>query len=389
MSSLLIVWVFLCSVFVSVPGVYYLYMKRAGSRPWNLKIDKSYTPLTTILIPTYNEERSIRLKLENLWKVKFSKEKIQVILVDDCSRDKTLEEVYNFLNYHSALDITVLSRTERSGKSKALNLALKYAKGDIIIVSDADCFWSPDILLKALPYLSDPSVGAVTGLEVLLNPRQSWVTRTEVAYNDSVHEIRTGESKIHSTIFFQGGFGAYRRAVLDEFDHEADDSGTALNIVQKGFRTLLIPEAIYFTTFPSGWKGKIIVKARRASQLIKIWVKCLKLALKGQLALPKRTSLPEAFLYVFNPIIFLLLMGITLLLPLEQPVLFWVFPIILLPILLLEKSRTLFIEVIQDNCILLGALFLFILSKKSAIWKTAEQCRSCLTRDVLERKGLI
>jgi len=67
MNPLLIVWIFLCSVFVGVPGVYYLYMKRNASRPWNLKIDKDYAPLITILIPAHNEEKSIRLKLENLW----------------------------------------------------------------------------------------------------------------------------------------------------------------------------------------------------------------------------------------------------------------------------------------------------------------------------------
>ena len=159
-----------------------------------------------------------------------------------------------------------------------------------------------NILVKGLPYLSDPSVGAIAGLEMLLNPNDSWVTNSEVFYNNSVHRVRVGESKIHSTIFFQGGFGAYKRALLKEFDIENDDSGTALEIVQKGFRTLLIPEAIYYTAFPRTWRGKFITKIRRALQLIKIWIRCLKLLLNGKLALPKKIVIPEIFLYIFNPV---------------------------------------------------------------------------------------
>lgn len=389
MSLTIVVLVFLWSVFVGVPGVYYLYMKHVASRPWNLEINRDYAPSITILIPTYNEEKSIKLKLKNLSKVKYPREKIQVILVDDCSTDKTLEEAYNFLNLHSGLDIKILEKTERSGKSRGLNLALRYATGEVIVVSDSDCFWSPDILVKALPYLSDPSVGAVTGVEELLNPKQSWVTRTEVAYNNSVHEIRTGESKIHSTIFFQGGFGGYRRDILDEFDCEADDSGTALQVVQKGARALLIPEATYFTTSPSAWKDKILIKMRRAGQLVRIWFKCLGLLLKGQLVLPKRIFLPEMFLYILNPIIFILLIGTTLFLLLENLFALLLFSAGLLSILLKRKSRILLVEFMQDNCVLLVALFAFFSNRRFAIWKTVGSSRYSLSADVLEREGLI
>lgn len=389
MSLIVIIWVFLFFVFLGVPSVYYLYMKHVASWPWKLRMDKDYAPLITILIPVHNEEKLIRLKLENLWKVKYPKEKIQVILVNDCSTDKTLEEVSDFLNCHPSSNIKILNITERGGKSKALNQALKYASGDIIVVSDADCFLSSDILVKALPYLTDSSVGAVTGLEVLLNPGQSWVTQTEITYNKIVHTIRIGESKTHSTIFFQGGFGAYKRAFLNEFDSEADDSGTALNIVQRKARTLLIPEAIYFTTFSSVWKGKIITKVRRASQFIRLWFKCLKLLSKGELALPKKIFLPEAFLYVFNPIIFISLTVTTLFFILEYPVLFVVFSMILLATLLIEKSRILFIEIIQDNCILLSALFASLLNYRFAFWKSVEISRSSLTKDMLERESLV
>jgi cellulose synthase/poly-beta-1,6-N-acetylglucosamine synthase-like glycosyltransferase len=278
---------------------------------------------------------------------------------------------------------------QRVGKSKALNNALKYSTGEIIIVSDADCFWPSDILERALPYLSDPSVGAITGIETLLNPSTSWVNQTEVAYNTTVHQIRIGESKTQSTIFFQGGFGAYKRALLNEFDSLTDDSGTALNIVQKKSRTLLIPDAVYFTTFPSIWKSKITIKIRRASQLIRIWVKCLKLLFQGELALSKKICLPEIFLYIFNPLIFLLFIGVSFVLLLEHPILSVIFSIILFPIIIIKKSRTFFVEFVQDNFILLIAFFTLISNKNFFAWKSVEESRSSLTRDILEEKNLI
>jgi cellulose synthase/poly-beta-1,6-N-acetylglucosamine synthase-like glycosyltransferase len=177
---------------------------------------------------------------------------LQIIVVNDGSTDGTLREVHEFQRFNPNVNIEVLDCSKRRGKTASLNLALNKARGEVIVVSDADCFLSLNVLREALPFLADSSVGAVTGLEVLLNFKDSWVTETEILYNDAVHTIRVGESKVHSTIFFQGGFGAYKRSLLDGgFDVEADDSGTALNIVQKGVRTFLLPEVVYFTTFSS------------------------------------------------------------------------------------------------------------------------------------------
>ena len=388
MSLILLVWSILSLVFVGVPSVYYLYMRHVASQSWKLNMDWSYTPLITILVPAHNEEKSIRFKLENLLKLEYPKERMEIFLINDLSTDKTLQEISNFQNAHPNIPMKVLSNTEHMGKSASLNLALKQATGDVIVVSDADCFWPPDILTKALPYLSDPTVGAITGLETLLNPNQSWVTGTELVYNDLVHTVRVGESKVHSTIFFQGGFGAFKRAVLTGFDNEADDSGTALKIVQKNARTLLVPEAVYFTMFPSTWLGKIATKRRRAWQLARIWIKCLKLLLKGKLVLPKKICLPETFLYIFNPIIFILLAGTTLFLFSNNPFLIVLF-VILLPIVLFKKSRSFFIEVIQDNLILLSVLFASAFNKRFSAWKIVEGSRSQLTRDILKKSGLV
>lgn len=389
MSLILVIWGLLCFIFLGFPSAYYLYMKKRATKPWGLNIDETYKPSVSILVPLRNEEKTVRFKLENLYKVKYPAEKVQIILVNDASTDKTLDEISEFLKSDHGLDIKVLNGTECAGKSNSLNFALKHATGDIIIVSDADCFWPPDILTKALPYLSDSNVGAIAGRESLLNPKQSWVTKSELFYNNSVHTIRRGESKVHSTIFFQGGFAAYKRAFLDEFDRETDDSGTALNIVQENGRTLIIPEAFFYTVFPITWKNKIIVKMRRANQLQRIWIKCLKLLLKGRLILPKRIAIPEIFLHIFNPMVFVALMLATVFLFVEQPVTLLGFLLILLPISLVSKTRIPFIEMVQNNCILLAAMVTNTTKRRIKIWRTVAESRSLLNENLLKEKHLI
>jgi len=342
------------------------------------------------MIPTHNEEKTIGFKLENLSTVAYRKEKMQVILVDDASTDNTIKEALKFLNQHPEMNVEILNEAERRGKSGVLNLALKRAKHDIVVMSDADAFWVQNILTETLPYLADPAVGAVIGRQKVLNSNQSWVTQIEEDYLNLTFEvIRLGESKIHSTIIFHGLFGAYKRSVLKEFNHETDDSGTALDIVQKGARTILIPEATCFDMSPITWKSLVSTKLRRASQLVQIYAKCLKLLTKNQLHLPKRIAVPEIFLYLFNPIVFLLLAATTLILISDFQIYSLIVTLFFLATLLLPKSRGFLFGVIQNNCILLSALVALVLRRKFIAWNTLEESRSLLTRDLLERENLL
>jgi cellulose synthase/poly-beta-1,6-N-acetylglucosamine synthase-like glycosyltransferase len=361
-------------------------MSRNASKKWNLKLGYSKKPTITILVPTYNEEKTINLKLENLFRLKYPKDLIQIILIDSASTDNTVKEAQKFVASHSEMHIKIIQEEKRRGKSHALNLALRHSNGDIIVVSDADCFWPSNILDKAIPYLADPTIGAVAGQEKLLNPNESWVTKTEAIYRDKMFQIQLGEAKLYSTIQFEGGFGAYKRVVLDEFDCEtgSDDSGTALNIVQKKVRTIVVPEATFFTYFPADWKGKFGIKIRRAQQFLRIWLKCLKLLVKKELVLPKKIVLPQTFLFFLGPFIFVALVATTI-------VIMFQFPILVLPLVLVfvvPKSRMYLIEIIQNNLILLFALGSLATKRDYVVWHISKSSRK-VDPDVLKERNLI
>ena len=368
--QILFLWIGLFFIFVGGYGIYFALLRFYANKPWGLRIDENFMPAVTILIPAHNEEEIIELKLENISKVSYPKEKMEVILADDASTDGTLSKVYDFSKRHPELYIKVVKQNPRVGKAKVLNAALPVSTNDIIIVSDADSFLPSDILLKALPYLSDPTIGAITASGAIDKPGQSWVTKGETNYLKTMRLLRLGESKIYSTIRFEGGFCAYKKSTFEKFDCESgsDDSGTALYVVQNKFRTILVPEATFTTNFPSQLKDKIRAKTRRANHLIWLWIKCLKLLLKRRLFLPKRIAIPEIFISIFNPIVFLVLIVVTLVRILLYPFLsiLWIF--VLLAVSTIPTIRSYFIEITLDNLILLYALLLCIRRKKFIAW---------------------
>lgn len=350
--------------------IYFLYVKKCAKKLWGLKIDYNFEPNISILVPAHNEEDTIELKLENIKNVSYPKEKMEIIVANDASNDDTAGCVKIFAKRNPELNITLINQDSRAGKSETLNKALTISTSPIVIVSDADTSWPSDILQKALPYLSDPRVGAVTGWGIIKNVNESWVAEVENMYLHIINLLRLGESKIHSTIRFEGGFCAYKRSILEGFDCEtgSDDSGTALKIIQKGYRTILIPEAFFYTDFPANFVGKLRVKVRRANQLIGLWFKCLKLLLKGQLLLPKKIAVPEIILFILNPLIFLLLVitGAIVILNSLFPI---GFAVLLITMLLVLFARRMVLEIVVDQLVLLYALITFMFKKRYTAWE--------------------
>jgi cellulose synthase/poly-beta-1,6-N-acetylglucosamine synthase-like glycosyltransferase len=333
-------------------------------------MEEKFEPEISILIPIHNEEANIESKLENLVNVLYPKEKIEIIVADDASNDGSVNRIEGFMQRYPSLNIKLVRQNPRAGKSVALNKALQVSTKPILVVSDADTRWPSDILRKALPYLADPNVGAVTGRGVNVNVVESWVTRAEESYLQLANFIRLGESKIHSTIRFEGGFCAYKRDAFDLFDCEtgSDDSGTALKVVSRGFRAILAPEVVFYTSFPSSFLAKFKVKVRRANQLIGLWVKCLKLLFKGRLSLPKRIAVAEIFLFIFNPIVFLISIASGIALIVTSPFYPLSLAIIFSVLCLLVFARQMFVELFINNVILAGGLVSFLFGRRYIAW---------------------
>jgi len=384
--GMLVLWFMLCFFSFGVLGFSFILMRRVAVKPWRLKADRNYMPKVSVLVPTYNESDVIGFKLENLNKIDYPKILTQIIVVDSNSEDDTVAVVSDFVKHHPETNIKVLMENERKGKSAALNLALKHCEGDVIIVSDADCFLPPDILRKTLHFLGDSSVGAISGPKILLNSKDSWATKTEEAYLNSMNLMKLGESKIGSTLFFEGGFSAYKRELLEVFDPYntgSDDCGTIVALAEKNFRAIFVPEARFYTTFPTVWKEKVGLKIRRANQIVRVLWRYVDLLIRRRIKGSKRVIVQGFFNYVVGPVMFFALVVTTVFLLLSFPYFALIFLILLVP-----KVRSYLFEVVQNYVVILLSIFSVFFGKKFSMWNQPKD-RMLLREDTLRQYGLI
>lgn len=99
----------------------------------------------SIIIPAYNEGRTIHLILDKIKKVQLTNgiEK-EIIIVNDCSSDNTEEDITKYINSNLDLNIQYLKHEVNKGKGAALHTGIQNASGEFIIIQDADLEYNPE-----------------------------------------------------------------------------------------------------------------------------------------------------------------------------------------------------------------------------------------------------
>ena len=379
-------WLIFGFLSLGVLGFNFVLRRKASRKPWRLRMEEDFGMKTSIIVPTYNESNVIAFKLRNLSIQEYPKELAEIIVVDSKSDDGTVEIVRSFAKEHPEMKIEVLEENERKGKSAALNAALKHCSGDIIVISDADCFWPSDLLHRALPFLSDPGVGAVSGPKILLNAESSGVAKGESRYLDSMNLVKLGESKTGSTLLFEGGFSAYKKEVLDSFDpyHTgSDDCGTVISLVEKNSRAILVSEARFYTTFPNHFVEKLSMKIRRATQLIRVFWKYLFLLLNGRIKNNGNIIAVNILIYLFAPVFFMIFLAITILLFISYP---WLIASAL--IFLVPGIGSYLSEAFQGFLVLFSGIWAVVLRRNFLVWNKPAD-RYLFSEELLAKHNLV
>jgi cellulose synthase/poly-beta-1,6-N-acetylglucosamine synthase-like glycosyltransferase len=198
-------------------------------------------PHVTIIITAYNEERDLRLKLENTLSLEYPAEKLEVIVASDCSTDRTDEIALEFKSH----GVRLHRQNERLGKTAAQNAAVETAVGEIIVFSDATTLYQKDVLRVLVPLFADPSVGCVGGRLIYVDHSDSAVGSGARSYWNYESFLKQQESRIFSLIGVSGCLYAVRRSAYVQMYHEAcSDFLIATKMVEQGLRAVFEPNAV-------------------------------------------------------------------------------------------------------------------------------------------------
>lgn len=232
-----------------------------------------FEPPVTVSIPCYNEEKSIAQTIAQVFAQDYPHWKTEVIVVNDGSRDNTLEEM---LKAQAAFPLLVIVDFERNrGLVYGMAAATLMAHSDFIVFVDSDTFLMPNAVRKVIQGFVDPTVGGISGHTDVENSKVNLLTRMQdVRYYFSYTIMKAAESAFGMVSCLPGCFSAYRRScvlhVLNDWIHSTcfgkignyGDDRSLTNFVLKDYRILYDSEAVATTLAPENWRQYVRQQAR-------------------------------------------------------------------------------------------------------------------------------
>ena len=191
------------------------------------------TVTVSIIIPARNEERMIGRCLQSLAEMSFSRDRFEVILVDNGSTDRTVEVVESF---HDRLNLRVLS--QKGVRISALrNLGAREARGSILAFLDADCLAPMDWLQRIAELAPGDGLGVV-GAHYLLPENSSWVGKTwhryqEAARSGAVSHVPAGDLIMRREDFLR--LNGFDESIQTNEDYELCERVRAAGMAVRAF----------------------------------------------------------------------------------------------------------------------------------------------------------
>jgi len=257
-------------------------------------------PRVTVQLPMYNEMYVAERLLDGVANIDYPKDKLEIQVLDD-STDETVEIARKKTEELQArgFDATYLHRTNRHGfKAGALEAGLKHAKGDYVLVFDADFVPTKNIVHDLIHFFTNPRVGMVQARWGHLNRDYSLLTRVQSMMLDG-HFVIEHIARNRSGRFFNfnGTAGIWRRsAIIDaggwQHDTLTEDMDLSFRAQLRGWEFVYVPTAIAPAEIPcemNSFKGqqfrwakgsaqtarKLIREVLRADIPLKVKIECL------------------------------------------------------------------------------------------------------------------
>ena len=249
----------------------------------------------SFLVPAYNEEDSLENTIKALINLNYPKDKKEIIIINDGSKDKTLEIARRLEKKYK--EIKVLDK-QNSGKADSLNQAIKIAKGELIAVTDADSYPEKESLLRMIGHFDNEKVTAVTS-RVLVKNKNNWLEKFQVLDYSIIAWTRKLLDFVDSVYVTNGPLSIYRKSIAEKiggFDTKnlTEDIEITWHMLSQNYQTRMSYNAIVYTTVPKDIKTWVKQRVRwnlgGLQTVKKYWRSMFKKGAFGYFVIPYVTS---------------------------------------------------------------------------------------------------
>ncbi len=221
---------------------FYVLSYRANNNKNTPFFKDSELPNVSIIIPVWNEGKTIKGTLKSILDSDYPKNKFEIIVVDDGSTDKSFEIAKRFKSKF----VKVFTK-KNGGKGSALNFGIKRAKGEIIFTMDADTVVPSETMKKMVRYFKDKKVMLVSPAILVYEPKTilERVQHIEFLLGLFLRKTFAGLNAIHIT---PGAFSSIRKKFFDKYGgfdvgNITEDLELTLRVQFKGYRVENAPNA--------------------------------------------------------------------------------------------------------------------------------------------------
>lgn len=226
-------------------------------------------PTVTVIVPAYNEGKQVWATLKSLADSDYPKEKVQLLSIDDGSKDDTWKWM---LEAKKQLGdrVVVYQQPKNMGKRHALYRGFNEGKGAVFVTVDSDSIVKKDTLRNLVsPFVTNEKCGAVAGnIKVLNNKKALLPKMLDVSFVLSFEFVRSAESVLNSVLCTPGALAAYRReavfACLPEWINQTfmgqpsdigEDRAMTNMILKQGYHVLFQRNSYAYTNVPEHYTG--------------------------------------------------------------------------------------------------------------------------------------
>jgi cellulose synthase/poly-beta-1,6-N-acetylglucosamine synthase-like glycosyltransferase len=220
-------------------------------------------PSISVLISVYNEEEVIGRKLQSIWDSKYISGDIEILIGSDASTDGTNQILRDLSAKREGLHF--FEFRERQGKANIMNQLVQKARGEILVLTDANVILDEVALFGMVKHYKNPAIGLVDTYMINRGQKKNGISIQESAYISMEVKVKNNESKLWGTMMGPfGGCYSLRKSLYSPVpvNFKVDDFYINMMVLDKGFRSINEMDARVYEDVSNDMKEEFRRKVR-------------------------------------------------------------------------------------------------------------------------------